>query len=113
MSSLSDGLSLERIQCGVSRNAKVLLALPKVLVPLAQGKPLIASSILPAINIIDSIARSNIKNLSIGTNSAADYYYVLKRMQEVLILSEKRTQSLHTGQPERILVKELSTSWNL
>ena len=41
---------------GIYRNANVILAFPIVLVPLAQGRPLIASAIFSALSLVDSLA---------------------------------------------------------
>ena len=41
---------------GVSKNAGVLLAFPIILVPLAEGRALVASAILTALSLVDSIA---------------------------------------------------------
>lgn len=40
---------------GITRNASTLLGLPMVLLPLAQGKPLVASVIFTALSLADSI----------------------------------------------------------
>ena len=58
----------------------VVLGLPIVLVPLAQGKPLVASIIFTALSLTDAIACNSIKNFSYGVNAAADYYSVIKRI---------------------------------
>ena len=74
---------------GLTRNANVVLAFPIVLVPLAQGQPLVASSIFAALSLLDSIALNGVKNPNFGMNTLADYYSVIKRVEEVLLLKEK------------------------
>ena len=41
---------------GIYRNANVLLAFPIVLIPLAEGRPLVASSIFTAFTLADVLA---------------------------------------------------------
>ena len=91
----------------------MIYSLPIILVPLAQGKPLVASSIFSALSIIDKLT-DNIVNLTYGLSSAADYYAVIKRTEEVLLLEEKEEQPLQQNQllsPCRIVTTALTTSW--
>lgn len=71
------------------RSGNLLFALPIVLVPLSQSKSLIASTVFTALSLIEQLT-VNINNFSFGLNSAADYYSVIKRTEEVLVLEEIR-----------------------
>ena len=80
---------------GISRNANIIFAFPIILVPLAQGKPLVASTVFTALSIIDSVASSCVKEFNFGMNAAADYYSVITRIQAVLLLKEKEELPLN------------------
>ena len=71
---------------GISRNTSALLGLPIMLLPLAQGRPLVASVIFTALTLTDSISFNCVKNFSYGISAAADYFSVIKRIEEVLLL---------------------------
>ena len=74
---------------GITKNTNLLLALPILLLPLARGKPLIASTIFPALGLADSLTEIVVKNLNYGINAAAIYYSVILRVEEVLLIPEK------------------------
>ena len=98
---------------GIFRNANLILSFPIILVPLAHGQPLVASTIFTAISLLDNIALTSVKNLNMGVNSMADYYSVIKRAEQVLLLEEKENQP-HSDElllPTRVLAKGLTTSW--
>ena len=78
-------LFLERLQCRSPQKLEFVLGLPIILIPLAQGKPLVASTIFTALSMID-VLTTCMKNLAYGLNSAADYYSVIKRAEEVFLL---------------------------
>ena len=91
----------------------MLFALPIILVPLAQGKPLVASSIFTALSLVDNLT-ANILNLTFGLNSAADFYAVVKRMEQVLLLEEKEERPLEESELKplsRLVTTVLTTSW--
>ena len=75
------GLSL-----GIFRNGNILLTFPILLTPLAQGMPLVASTVFAALSLIDSLALGNLYEMNYGMNSLADYCSVVKRIEEVLLL---------------------------
>ena len=77
---------------GISRNANILMGVPIVLVPLARGEPLVVASIFTAFSLVDTISVESVKNLNFGMNVAADYYSVIKRAEQVLLLEEKQKQ---------------------
>ena len=70
---------------GVTRNSNNLLALPIIMVPLARGQLLVASTIFTALSMADLIG-TTISDISSGINALADYYSVIKRVEEVLLL---------------------------
>lgn len=74
---------------GITRNTSILLGLAIVLLPLAEGRPLVASVLFTAFGLTDAIA-ANIKNISYGINAAADYYSVITRIQNLLKIEEKQ-----------------------
>ena len=100
---------------GIFRNANLILSFPIILVPLAHGQPLVASTIFTAISLLDNIALTSVKNLNLGVNSMADYYSVIKRAEQVLLLEEKESQapSNELQLPTRVLAKGLTTSWKI
>ena len=74
---------------GFFRNFNIILSFPVVLLPLAEGRPLLASSVFTALTIIDILTFNVMLILSLGGNAAAEYYSVIKRVQNVLLLEEK------------------------
>ena len=68
------------------------MGVPIVLVPLARGEPLVVASIFTAFSLVDTISVESVKNLNFGMNVAADYYSVIKRAEQVLLLEEKQKQ---------------------
>ena len=58
----------------------MILAFPIILVPLALGSPLVASTILTAFSFTDTLAKS-INYTTEGFNAAVDYYSVIKRVE--------------------------------
>ena len=71
---------------GFFRNFNIILSFPVVLLPLAEGHPLQASTIFTALTILDILTFNVMINLSLGGNAAAEYYSVIKRVQHVLLL---------------------------
>ena len=55
------------------------------MVPLARGQLLVASTVFTALSMADLIGNT-ISNISSGINALADYYSVIKRVEEVLLL---------------------------
>ena len=67
-------------------NTNTLFTFPIILVPLATGQPLLGSTIFSALTLVDSLSIICVSNLNSGANAAADYYSVIKRIQQVLLL---------------------------
>ena len=72
---------------GITRNTNALLGLPIVLLPLAYNKQFVASVVFSALSLTDSISYNNVRTFNHGVSAAADYYSVIQRIQEVLLLS--------------------------
>ena len=92
---------------GITRNANIRLAIPVVLVPLAKGEPLVASTIFTALSLVDSLS-TNVNNLNFAISGAVDYVSVIKRAESVLLLEEKKeigSSSQSIELPVRIKVK--------
>ena len=51
---------------GLTRNSSSLFAFPIILVPLAQGQPLVASTIFTALTLADTLATDNIFTLNMA-----------------------------------------------
>ena len=64
---------------GLTRNTNTLFALPIILVPLANGQSLLGSTIFTALTLVDS-ASISVLNFNMSSNTAADYYSVIKRI---------------------------------
>lgn len=77
---------LKGLALGFFKNFNILLSFPIVLIPLAQGQPLVYSTVFAAFTLIDSITVDIILSLNVGGNAAADYYSVIKRVEQVLLL---------------------------
>lgn len=60
-----------------------------MLIPLSMGTPLVASTVFAALTVIDSITFNVLLSINFGGNAAADYYSVIKRIEQVLLLEEK------------------------
>ena len=71
---------------GLTRNSSTLFALPIILVPLAQGQPLLGSTIFTALTLTDALSIISVSLLNSGVNAASDYYSVIKRIEQVLLL---------------------------
>ena len=98
---------------GIFRNANLVLSFPVILVPLAHGQPLVASTIFTALSLLENIALNSVKTLNFAMNAMADYYSVIKRAEQVLLLEDKESQP-HSDElqlPLRVVVKGLTTSW--
>ena len=78
---------------GFFRNSNIFLTFPIVLIPLAQGKTLEASSVFTALTLIDSITFNIVQRVNLGANVAAEYFSVIKRAQDILLLKEKRNEA--------------------
>ena len=79
---------------GIYRNANVIMAFPIVLVPLAQGRPLVASTIFTALSVAYSLAYDNMMRLNYGMGATSGYYSVIKRIESVLLLKEKEEEPI-------------------
>ena len=77
---------------GISWNAILILSFPVILVPLAHGQPLVASTIFTALSLLENIALNSVKTLNFAMNAMADYYSVIKRAEQVLLLEDKESQ---------------------
>ena len=86
-----------------------------MLVPLAQGKPLVASVVFTAISLTDSISYNSVRKFNYALSAAADYCSVITRLQEVLLLDEKKSfpPSLELKPPQRILLTSFTSSWSV
>ena len=62
---------------GMYRNTNMLLAFPIVLVPLAEGRTLVASTVFTALSLVDSLTL-NIGYFNFGMNAALGYHSVSK-----------------------------------
>ena len=76
---------------GITQSSSALLGLAVVLVPLAQGKPLVASVVFTALSLTDSISYNSVRKFNYALSAAADYCSVITRLQEVLLLDEKKS----------------------
>ena len=99
---------------GIFRNSVTLLWMPVILIKVAQGEELVASSLFSAMNMLASLGFTTIFFLNLGMNSAAEYSTVIKRIQEVLLLDEikDRKPASGYGSPEfRVKMEKVFATW--
>ena len=89
---------------GFFRNSALLFTFLIIVVPLAQGRPLEAAFVFPAISLGETLASNGLMNLNLAVNAAADYLSVLQRLQAVLLLDSISKQKELSKREEGPLV---------
>ena len=67
--------------------------------------------VFTVLSLSDSIAVEGVNSLNYGINAAANYYSVIRRVQEVLVLKENKNNFSQRKLPKRVTASGFTASW--